>query len=134
MGSKRGGRKSPHAAAAERRWEKRRWGWGGVKTAVLESKVTHRPSAAATPSRLLRRPLRLSVDPSLVSSLFFAEDVFDVDVVVGAPVEVSSREMPRVKAASRSSRSRMHLPKGGRLVLRLSRTPISATILPKMGW
>ena len=101
---------------------------------MLESKVTHRPSAAATPSRLLRRPLRLSVDPSLVSSLFFAEDVFDVDVVVGAPVEVSSREMPRVKAASRSSRSRMHLPKRGRLVLRLSRTPISATILPKMEW
>ena len=74
---------------------------------------THRPSAAATPSRELRRPLRLNVDPSLFSSLFFALDVLDEveeeEVPVGAPVDFSSREMPRVNAASKSSRSRIHL-------------------------
>ena len=73
---------------------------------------THRPSAAATPSRELRRPLRLNVDPSLFSSLFFALDVLDEveeeELPVGAPVDFSSREMPRVNAASKSSRSRIH--------------------------
>lgn len=77
------------------------------------SQKTYRPSAAATPSRELRSPLRLKVDPSLLSSLFFALDVVDVDeedeLPVGAPVDFSSREMPRVNAASKSSRSRIHL-------------------------
>ena len=69
---------------------------------------THRPSAAATPSRLFSRPLKLSVEPS-VSSLFFAEDVVVDELDVGTPVDDSSREIPRVNAASRSSRSNIHL-------------------------
>lgn len=74
--------------------------------------ATYRPSAAATPSRLLRRPLRLSVEPSL-SSLFFPEEEEDEELLdelpVGAPVDFSSRDTPRVNAASKSSRSNIHL-------------------------
>ena len=53
------------------------------------------------------------MDPSLFSSrsLLLDEEELeeDEDEVVGTPVDVSSREMPRVNAASRSSRRRMHL-------------------------
>ena len=79
-------------------------GWLGGRS------VTHRPSAAATPSRLLRRPLKLSVDPSLFSSLLFPDpDELLEELDVGIPVDVSSRDMPRVNAASRSSKRRIHL-------------------------
>ena len=73
--------------------------------------TTHRPSAAATPSSELRRPLRLRVDPlSSLSSLLLAVDV-DEEARVGAPVDFSSREIPLVKAASKSSKSKIHLTK-----------------------
>ncbi len=75
----------------------------------------YRPSAAATPSRLLSSPLRLRVDPSLSSldfTLLLDDEELDVDEEpVGAPVDVSSREIPRVNAASRSSRRSIHLLK-----------------------
>jgi hypothetical protein len=64
---------------------------------------SYRPSAAATPSMELRRPLSVKVDPSSsVFSSFFASPG-------GAPVELPSRDTERVKAASRSSRRKMHL-------------------------
>lgn len=67
--------------------------------------MSYRPSAAATPSRLFKRPLRLKVEPSLAESL--ASLVVAVDsLVVGAPVEEASRETPLVNAASRSYKSR----------------------------
>lgn len=76
---------------------------------MLAPDRTYLPSAAATPSRLLRRPLRLSVEAesSFDSSFSFAVGAV---ALVGAPVEDSSREMPRVNAASKSSSSKIHLP------------------------
>lgn len=71
-------------------------------------KRTYRPSAAATPSKLFSKPLRLRVEPSLFSVA--VAEVAAVDVVdVGAPVDAESRLTDRVKAASKSSRRRMHL-------------------------
>lgn len=77
----------------------------------MSEKLAYRPSAAATPSRLFSRPLRLSVEPSLSSSFLALEDdeLLEDVLLRGAPVELSSREMPRVNAASRSSRSKIHL-------------------------
>lgn len=75
-----------------------------------DSLFTHRPSAAATPSRLFSRPLRLNVEASssFESSFAFSDFVAAV-ALLGAPVDDSSREMPRVNVASKSSRSRIHL-------------------------
>jgi hypothetical protein len=56
----------------------------------------------ATPSRLLRRPLKLSVEPS-------ASAVSLSLVLVGVPVDVESRVTERVNAASKSSNSKIHL-------------------------
>lgn len=84
------------------------WEWISSKSYCFAS-LSHLPSAAATPSRAFRRPLRLNVEPSepseSLSLSFFEEE----DVDVGAPVDFSSRETPRVNAASKSSRRRMHL-------------------------
>lgn len=75
----------------------------------ISSYLSHLPSAAATPSKAFKRPLKLSVEPSELSeSLSFLEEEED-ELDVGAPVDFSSRDTPRVNAASRSSRSRMHL-------------------------
>ena len=78
--------------------------WRKKSTPLL---CTHRPSAAATPSKLLRRPLRVSVEAS--SSFVSFSFLVVAAAFPGAPVELSSREIPRVKAASRSSSSKMHL-------------------------
>lgn len=89
---------------------------GGEKGRVagIDTKFgdTYRPSAAATPSKLLSKPLRLSVEPSFSS--FW---VVSLSLTVGAPVDFSSRLTPRVNAASRSSRSKMHLNTKRKLML-----------------
>jgi hypothetical protein len=54
--------------------------------------VTHRPSAGSIQSKLVRRPLRLKAEPSLV---FAVESAVDV--------------LPQVNAASKSSNSNMDL-------------------------
>ena len=72
--------------------------------------LTDLPSAAATPSRLLKRPLKLKVEPSLFASVVVVVVEGFVDAVdAGAPVEVESRVKERVKAASKSSKRRIHL-------------------------
>ena len=67
----------------------------------------YRPSAAATPSKLFKSPLRLRVDSP--SSASFLLPIVEILGVTGAPVDFSSRDTPRVNAASRSSRSKIHL-------------------------
>lgn len=69
-------------------------------------KLSYLPSAAATPSSPLRRPLKLSVDPSELLELLSDDESFDS---LGVPVDLESRETDRVKAASKSSSKRMHL-------------------------
>lgn len=77
-----------------------------------------RPSAAATPSRAFSRPLRLRV---LVSEMWSLErrcrlldecsrelSFSEESDPSGLPVDESSREVLRVKAASRSSSKTMH--------------------------
>lgn len=74
--------------------------------------MTHRPSLAATPSRALSSPLRLSVLPSFESSGRAAVLRRDDPLAladIGVPVEDASRVTERVNAASRSSRRRIHL-------------------------
>ena len=66
---------------------------------------TYRPSAAATPSRLFKSPLKLNVEPSVASAVVVVLSL----VEVGVPVELASRVTERVNAASKSSKRSMHL-------------------------
>ena len=72
------------------------------KTKGEKRTETHRPSAAAIPSRLFSSPLRLKVELSSISPAALVG-------AVGVPVDVESRLMPRVNAASKSSNSNIHL-------------------------
>jgi hypothetical protein len=80
-----------------------------------------RPSAAATPSRAFNSPLRLSVftsescsllrprrDELDVLGLLTSCDSSPLPLVQGEPESLLDRVTLRVKAASRSSRRRMH--------------------------
>ena len=79
----------------------------------------------SAPSRLFNKPLRLSVDPSEASEACLV-------ATVGAPVEEASRVSERVKAASRSSRSSIHLqnPERKPAVDRVARSLFLTVVAP----
>jgi len=74
-----------------------------VNTYVVAKRI--RPSLAATPSKLFKSPLRDREFPSLSAGVAAGVVVEVVEVADnGRPVDFSSRDTDRVKAASRSSR------------------------------